>query len=60
MKTRNYNLMLLTDKKISYEEYCYKCLGYDTVCSQAVGTMTRGAQWGLELVIRKRTERWIN
>ena len=45
--------MMLTEKKIPYEAYCYNRLGYD-----AVGTTARGAQWGVDLVIRKRPERW--
>ena len=50
--------MMLTEKKILYEVYCYNRLGFDAVCSQAVGTTARGAQWGVGLVIRKRLERW--
>ena len=54
----NYNLMLLTEKKIMYEAYCYNRLGYGAVCSQTVGTTAKGAQWGVDLVIRKRPESW--
>ena len=54
----NYNLVLLTEKKIPFEAYCYNHLGYDAVYSQAVGTTARGAQWGVDLVIRKRLESW--
>ena len=54
----NYNLMLLTEKKILYEVYCSNRLGYEAVCSQAVGTTARGAQGGVGLVIRKWLERW--
>ena len=50
--------MLLTEKKITYEVYCYNRLGYDAVCYQAVGTTVRGAQWGVNLVIRKRPDSW--
>ena len=54
----NYNLMLLTEKNIPYEAYCYNRLGYGAVCSQTVGITAKGAQWGVDLVIRKRPERW--
>ena len=58
MQIGNYNLMLLTEKKILYDAYCYNRLGYDAVCSQAVGTIARGEQGGVDLVTRKRPKRW--
>ena len=42
MPIGNYELMVLTEKKIPYEAYCYNNLGYDAVCSQAVGTTDGG------------------
>ena len=54
----NYNLMLLTETNIPYEAYCYNRWGYGAVCSQIVGTTAKGAQWRVDLVIRKRPESW--
>ena len=46
MQIGKYNLMLMTKTKIMDEEYCHNYLGYDNVCSQAVGTADGGTQGG--------------
>ena len=42
----NYDLMLLTDTKISDAVYCHNCLEYEIFCSEATVTAEGGAQGG--------------
>ena len=42
----NYNLMLLTKKKIPDAVCCHNQLGYDLICYQATVDKARGSQGG--------------
>ena len=53
MQFNNCDLMLLTKKNIPNEMYCHKRLGYNIMCSQAVGNMAGGVQGGVGLVVRE-------
>ena len=46
VKRGNYDLILLTETKISDTIYCPNCMGYGVVCPEAKFTMAGGAQGG--------------
>ena len=46
-----YDVMMLTETKISDEAYCHTWLGCDMVCFLASATSARGAQGGVVLVV---------
>ena len=46
-----YDVMMLTETKISDKVYCHNRLGYDMVCLPAAATDARVIQGGLRLVV---------
>ena len=46
--------MLLTETKITDQDYCHSSLGYEVVCFSGISTTADGAQRGVILVIRDR------
>ena len=54
----SFEVMLLTKIKITSKSYCLNRLDYDVIFSPEVTTVTGGAQGGVSLVVRERTQGW--
>ena len=54
-----FNLMVLTETKVTRKSYCHTRLGLEVVCSLVINTDAGGLQWGLGLVVRDRPKGWI-
>ena len=54
----SFDVMLLTETKITSEAYYHNQRGYDVVCPSAVATDTCGAQGGVELLVRELPQVW--
>ena len=52
MQIRNFNLMVLTETKFSYQAYFHYRMGYNVVCSPAIAKESGGAQGGVRLAVR--------
>ena len=51
-------MMLLTETKIQLNAYCHNRLGYDNTCLAARPSSAEGAQGGVGLLTKERTDRW--
>ena len=49
-----FDVMLLTETKISTTAYCWNRLGYEVTCLTALPSRSGGAQGGVGLVFRER------
>ena len=46
-----FNLMSLTDTKITDQSYCQKSMGYNMVCLKEITTEEGNAQEGVEMIV---------
>ena len=51
-----FDLMILTETKISDQTYCCNRLGYDVVCSPMIAKADGGAQGGVGPVVWNRPQ----
>ena len=54
-----FDLINLTETKITYQDYCRNRMGYNAVLTQAIITVAGDAQGGGVLVIRDQPQGWI-
>ena len=58
VERRGFDVMILTETKISTTVYCRNRLGYEVTCSTAQPTSAGGAQGGVGLVMIERPVGW--
>ena len=57
-RSEYFNLLNMTETKITDQAYCQKRMGYDVPCSKAITTADGNAQGGLGMVVRDRPQGW--
>ena len=58
MERRGFDVILLTEMKIQFEEYSHNHLGYNVTWSAARPSSARGSHGGVGLVTRERPVEW--